>query len=286
MRVVLITGAAQGIGLATACHLAETGYRVYAMVRATSDTTQLDTKIEKFPSELIKVCANVTDASSLDLCIDKIINESGRIDVVINNACHVVVGTFETCTLEEQQESMNVNYFGPVRVLQAVMPHMRKQRSGQIIQISSVAGYEPFPHLESYVASKFALEGLTESLASHLAPWNITVSLVQPGGVKTEAPRQAPLGSRNLPDPQAYNDYLLAAKQTMVNGYDQCMEVDEVVRVIEEILTSKRPHLRYPVGEFAKTRAKERFKDPTGDSYVAFKNQHLADRYLYSDLGK
>ena len=252
MSTVLITGAARGIGFATASYLAKSGYHVYAMVRPSSDTTELDALSS--PS-LTKVLGDVTDAASIERIVQNIIREKGRIDVVINNACHVVVGTCETCTIEEQQESMNVNYFGVVRVLQSVLPHMRKQHSGQIIQISSVAGYEPFPHLETYVASKYALEGLSESLASHLVPWNIRISLIQPGGVKTEGPSRTPLGSRTIKD---YQSYLEAAKQKdeLLEGYDQSMETKEVIEVIEEILKSKKPHLRYPLGEFAITHAK------------------------------
>jgi NAD(P)-dependent dehydrogenase (short-subunit alcohol dehydrogenase family) len=281
MKTVLITGAARGIGVATARHLAGTGYHVYAMVRPSSDPTELGSS-----PNLTIVVGDVTDAPSIDKIVQKIIQEKGHLDVVINNACHVVVGTCETCSLEEQQESMNVNYFGPVRVLQSVLPHMRRQRSGQIIQISSVAGYEPFPHLETYVASKYALEGLTESLASHLAPWNIRISLIQPGGVKTEGPTRAPMGSRTLKDTDAYERYLWAAKQKMIEGYDQSMEPEEVVQVIEEILRSTNPHLRYPLGEFAIHHAKKRFQDATGDSYVESKNQFLAEFYPYHILGK
>jgi len=286
MQIVLITGAAQGIGLATAHGLAEMGYRVYAMVRKSSETNKIDAHIRKFPSNLIKVIADVTDSSSIEEVVQTILQQEGHIDVVINNACHVVVGTCETCTLEEQQESMNVNYFGVIRVLQATLPSMRARRSGQIIQISSVAGFEPFPHLESYVASKFALEGLTESLASHLCAWNIRISLVEPGGVKTEAPRLARLGTRTLQDTNAYERYLSQAKQKMIDVYDQSMDPLEVVQIIEEILKSEKPRLRYQVGEFGKARASARFQDPTGDTYVRFKKQLLEELYPYDLLGQ
>lgn len=285
MSVVLITGAARGLGLATAHRLAETGYKVYALVRNTADTTELDGLIKRIQN-LTKLIGDVTDSASIEKAVQTIVQKEGRIDVVINNACYVVVGTCETCTIEQQQESMNVNYFGPVRVVQAVLPYMRKQNSGQIIQISSIAGYEPFAHLETYVASKYALEGWSESLATHVAPWNIHVSLVEPGGVKTDGPRLASMGARTLKDTDAYSRYIAASKEKMIEGYAQSMEPLEVVKVIEEILKSKKPHLRYPVGDSAKEHAAKRFKDPTGDSHVASKIKFLAEHYPYDLLGK
>lgn len=286
MKIVLVTGAAQGIGLATCCHLARNGYFVYAMVRASSETTQLDEEIEKSSSYLCKVIGDVTDSISIQAVVKKIIQDKERIDVVINCACSFLLGTCETCTIEEQEESMNVNYFGAVRILQAVLPYMRLQRSGLIIQMGGIAGYEPFFHLEPYVASKFALEGLIESLASHLRAWNIQICLVEPEGVNTQGPRRAKLGSRSLQDTQAYEKYLSIAKQKMVEGYGHSMLPIEVVKVIEEILNEQTPHLRYPVGEFAKARAKERFQDPSGEESLRFKKQFLSKFYPYDVLGK
>ncbi len=285
-RVVYITGAAQGIGFSIATHLASVGYRVYAMVRSSSNSSELDKAIEKFSPRLTKLIGDVTDAQSIEENIQHILSESERVDVVINNALHVLVGTCETCTIEEQRLSMDVNYFGTVRVLQSVLPFMRKQRSGHIINMSSVAGYEPFPHLESYVASKFALEGLTESLAVHLSAWNIRVSMVEPGGVKTEGSRGAAFGSRRLKDTEAYEKYCSHAKQQMVESYNSAMETDVIALLIQEILESKSPHLRYPVGDFAKRRAKERFQDPTGDSDVQYKMALLKESGLFNHLKK
>ncbi len=283
--VVYVTGAAQGIGFAIASHLAKIGYQVYAMIRNSSNSSDLDQAIKKFFPRLTKLIGDVTDAHSIEKNIQQIISESGRLDVVINNALHVLVGTCETCTIEEQKQSMDVNYFGTVRVLQSVLPFMRKQRAGHIINISSVAGYEPFPHLESYVASKFALEGLTESLASHLGPWNIRVSLIEPGGVKTDGPRGASLGSRSLKDTDAYKKYCAHAKQQMINGYNTSIETQLIALLTQDILESKKPHLRYQVGDFATVRAKERFQDPTGDIYVRHKTSLLKDASLYDYLG-
>jgi len=286
MPIVLVTGAAQGIGLATVCKLAKEGYRVYGMVRSHSDTKVLDQAIKNNSKYLSKVVGDVTHSSSIEKIVNSIIEERGCIDIVINNACHVVVGTCETCTIREQQQSMDVNYFGAVRVLQETLPHFRRQQSGLVINISSVAGYEPFPHLESYVAAKYALEGLTESLASHLKPWNIRVALIEPGGVKTKAPRRAPLGSRRLPDTDAYEKYCTHAKQQMIESYDSSLEPSKIADVVSMICKSDKPNLRYPVGDFAIMRAKERFKDFTGDAYVNYKNKLLSDTFLYQHLEK
>lgn len=285
MSSIFITGAAQGIGFTTSHHLAKAGYTVFALVRPTSNTYALEKLKETMEDKIRILVGDVTDVSSIDKAVASILNQSGRIDGVINNACHVVVGTSETCTLEEQIHSMDVNYFGPVRILQAVLPVMRKQRSGKVINISSVAGYEPFPHLESYVASKYALEGLSESMATHLAPWNISVSLIEPGGVKTEAPREASMGGRTVTDTDAYQRYCIHAKQQMADSYDESMDPQHVADVIEEILCHDKPHLRYPLGKFAKDRAAKRYFDPSGDSYVTFKRQLLQDSGLYALLG-
>ncbi|MCB1136419.1 MAG: SDR family NAD(P)-dependent oxidoreductase, partial [Chlamydiia bacterium] len=168
MKTILITGAAQGIGYHAAVTLAAMGHTVFALVRPSSDRSKLDAAQAELKTLHVLV-ADVTDSASIDTAIASALSISKRMDVVVNNACHVVIGTCETCALAEQMTSMDVNYFGPVRVLQAVLPLMRKQRSGKVINISSIAGYEPFPHLEAYVASKWALEGLSESLAVHLA---------------------------------------------------------------------------------------------------------------------
>ncbi len=260
MRSVLITGAASGIGLATARQLQES-YNVHALVRKTSDTTELD------KLNITKIIADLTSTQQVQEAL------THPFDVVINNACQVLIGTCETCTIDEQQADMDINYFGHVRVLQATLPHMRAQKSGQIINISSVAGYEPFPHLESYVASKWALESLSESLATHLSQWNIKVSLIEPGGVKTKAPGDGALGTRPIKE---YQEFCLKAKQQMKDSYSGSMEPSVIAELIEEILETDKPHLRYPVGDFAKARAKARFQDPTGDQYVTFKKEWLA----------
>ncbi len=271
-----MTGAARGIGLATARHLAKRGHTVHAFVRASSDTTEL----EKLGANVIIAIADVTDADAIQVAVDQM----ERVDFVINNACHVFCGTSETCTIEEQQHEMDVNYFGPVRVLQAALPRMRQQRSGCVINISSLAGYEPFPYVEPYVASKFALQGLTESLATHLAPWNIRVAAVEPGGVKTEAPGGAPFGTRTVPDTDVYQKFCEAGRQRMRDGYASLMEPEAVAELIESILVDDAPSFHNPIGTYATEQAEARFRDSTGLSHIEAKRKLLKQMGLYDIL--
>jgi len=265
VKTVLITGAAQGIGLATARLLTQIGYRVYAMVRPTSDRSLIDA----VGCEV--VIGDVTSSASLS----SVVEQMERVDGLINNACYVVVGTCETCTIEEQMRSMDVNYFGAVRAIQEVLPRMREQRSGLIVNISSMAGYEPFPHLDAYLASKFALEGLTESLAVHCLRWGIRVAGIQPEGVKTLAPGSAALGSRAVPE---YRTYCEAAKRRMRESYDNSMEPLVVAEVVRELFESDDPPLRNPVGPFAADCAQKRFCNPSGREGLAVKRDLLKDQ--------
>lgn len=282
-KVVIITGATRGIGLETARHLSQKGYRVFGSARKTSDTKDLDGACSSLPS-LEKVILDVTDANSTQAAVDNVLKKTGRVDVLINNACDVAIGTVETCSLEQQVRSMDINYFGAVRMLQSVLPSMRKQKSGHIINISSISGFDPYPPIETYSATKFALEGLTESLVTTLSPWNIKLSLVEPGGVKTKAPELAYQGERVV-DGGAFQKYSQSAQEKMIASYSQgALETSEIATLIWDILQSPEPHLRYQAGEFTQNIAKNRFKDPTGLFPVQEKRKLLEEMGLYQLL--
>lgn len=263
-RVVLITGANKGIGLEAAKKLSETGYRVFASFRTTSNREILDLAAKEH-GNITPVQLDVTDENSISLAVQKILNETGKIDIVINNACEVIIGTSETLTLEEQMRMMDVNYFGAVRVLQAVLPHMRKQNQGHIINMSSVSGFTPFPITEGYVASKFALEGLSESLAVYLDQWNIKVTLIEPAGVKTDLSLKANLGTRFLDETLCFKNFCEEGKKSLQNSYGSFQPPEEIASLICKILEEETPHLRYQTNHDSLEMAKERFKDPTGD---------------------
>jgi len=186
-KVILITGASTGIGLETAVQLAEQGHRVYASMRKLSKRSLLDQEAERRKVKLNIIQLDVQDEKSIYACIDEIIYSEKRIDVLINNAGAGFIKPMEQASMEEIQQVMDVNFYGPIRCCKAVMPCMRKQKSGRIINISSVGGIVGSPLNEIYCAAKFALEGLTESLATYLEPYfGINISLIEPGGTISE----------------------------------------------------------------------------------------------------
>ena len=179
--VVLVTGSSTGIGKSTALEFAEhDNFKVWATMRSSSNWDM--------PSKdnLVVAEMDVTSDESVQNLVDRIIAEEGHIDVVINNAGYGMAGSLEVVTIEEAKQVFEVNVWGVVRVLQAVLPHMRKQRFGHAIQISSTSGIRGIPCMEYYTGSKFALEGITDSMRYTLAPFNISVTNVNAGPVKTK----------------------------------------------------------------------------------------------------
>lgn len=186
-KVILITGASSGIGLETAVQLAEQGHSVYATMRNLGRRSLLDKEAEKRKVTLNILQLDVQNDQSIADCVAEIMSSEDTIDVLINNAGAGFIRTMEQASMEEIQQVMDVNFYGPIRCCKAVLPYMRKQRSGHIINISSVGGIVGQPVNEIYCAAKFALEGMTESLATYMQPYfGINVSLIEPGGVITE----------------------------------------------------------------------------------------------------
>lgn len=186
-RTILITGASTGIGFETALLLAKEGHRVYATMRDTTKALALQQEAEKREIELNILKLDVQDEQSIANCVDQILENEDRIDILINNAGAGFIRTMEQASMEEIQQVMDVNFYGVIRCTKAVLPVMRKHQSGHIINISSIGGLVGQPVNEIYCAAKFALEGLTESIASYMQPYfGINVSLIEPGGVITE----------------------------------------------------------------------------------------------------
>ena len=175
-KTVLLTGASTGIGLVIARHLVEQGFNVVGTAREPHEP-----QTEKF--KLLSL--DVRSEASVKECVAEVFAQYGGVDILINNAAYALVGSAEETEMSQLQSQFDTNFYGTVRMIKEVLPHMRKQRQGQIINMSSVVGFAAIPFLSAYSASKFALEGYSEALYHELLPLGINVSVVQPGLVKT-----------------------------------------------------------------------------------------------------
>lgn len=231
MRVVFISGSSSGIGRAAALLLYQQGYSVYGGSR------QPDAGL---PFPMLQL--DVTDAESVNAAVATVLQQAGRIDILINNAGIALGGAVEEGTVDDARRLFETNLFGVIRLTNAILPHMRQQRRGHIINISSLAGIIGVPYLGLYAASKHALEGYSESLRYELAHLNIAISLIEPGDIRT--------GIVNQPPSQMIAEYANICARTEkihIHNVQQGPPPDVVARVILRALRENRPRLRYPV---------------------------------------
>lgn len=254
-KVVLISGATSGIGLATVKAFQEKGWKVWAGFR------------QHIPDELkqmenVSLChLDVTDDRLVQAAVETILKREGRIDALINNAGYGLIGPEECVTLQEAQHLFDVNFFGALRLIQAVLPTMRQQRSGHIVNISSGVGVYALPGLGLYSASKFALEGLSESLAATLSHWNIKVSIVEPGFVKNEWGKHCIIGTRSCNE-EFYKKLTQGICQML--SIPQGQSCQEIASLLVEIAETDQPHVRYQTSAEMKEWIAEKLVDPTG----------------------
>ncbi|WP_225802660.1 oxidoreductase [Streptomyces sp. NK15101] len=181
-KVWLITGATSGFGRCIAEAALAAGDTVVAAARRPA---VLDDLATAYPGRLVPVALDVTDAAGADATVAAVVARFGRIDVLVNNAGRGLVGAVEETTDRELRDLMELHFFGPARLTRAVLPHMREQKSGAVVQMSSMGGRLSFPGVGAYSATKFALEGLTEALAAEVAPFGIKALIVEPGSFRT-----------------------------------------------------------------------------------------------------
>jgi NAD(P)-dependent dehydrogenase (short-subunit alcohol dehydrogenase family) len=188
---------------------------------------------------------DVRSEQSVCACVEQVIARAGRIDVLINNAGYPLVSLVEEASLQQVKEQFETNFFGAIRVIQAVLPHMRRQLAGRIINVSSIAGQIGLPGQPFYCASKFALEGLTEGLLYEVERFGIEVCLVQPGFFKTEIDHSAVEGDRPLP---AYDSLRGNVRATLQRGLEAAPSPIRFARLVARIIDEPNPRLRYSVG--------------------------------------
>jgi len=253
-KVAVVTGSSSGIGYQTALLLARNGFSTFATMRNIDKSKNITeiTKKERLQLQVIQL--DVNDDSTIKKAIDEIVEEGNRIDVLVNNAGYGIFGSLEDLSIEEIKAQFETNFFGVIRVTQAVLPTMRNQKSGgTIVNISSVGGQLGVPILSAYNSTKFALEGLSESLSYELVPFGIKVILIEPGFIKTNIMNSSVLAKKALDQISPY--YSLTQKivsyfESMVNN-PESSPPEAVARVILEAINSDYTQLRFTVGNDA-----------------------------------
>jgi NAD(P)-dependent dehydrogenase (short-subunit alcohol dehydrogenase family) len=182
-KVWFITGSSRGLGRSLAEAVLEKGHNVVATAR---NTDQLEDLVSKYPGQILPLKLDVNDAAQIKASIEKTIKHFGRIDILVNNAGFGITGAAEAFTEEQVRSQLETNLYAPIAVTRAVLPYMRKQRSGHILQISSIGGRVGNSGLTMYQAAKFGLSGFSEALAGEVAPLGIKVTSVEPGGFRTD----------------------------------------------------------------------------------------------------
>jgi NAD(P)-dependent dehydrogenase (short-subunit alcohol dehydrogenase family) len=251
-RVVLITGVSSGVGQSTARLLSQRGFKVFG-------TSRHSTAAESSAGEMLPL--DVRSDESVRACVEAVVNRSGRLDVLINNAGYELAGALEELSSEEARAQFETNFFGVVRMVDAVLPLMRRQKSGHIINVSSLSGLSAIPFLGIYSASKFALEGYTEALRHEVKPFTVHVSLTEAGFLKTPMMNHRQLGANRIAEYEPWRQRALNA----IRAHEEKGPGPEVVaETLLEIVSSRNPRLRYLIGSQAKTVARVRRFLPAG----------------------
>lgn len=251
LSVAVVTGSSSGIGLAASLALAKNGYLTYATMRNLAKQDSIQSVADKQHLPIRTVQLDVTDENSVKNAIQSILSESGRIDLLVNNAGYGLTGAFEDIGMDEIKSLYETNVFGVIRITQAVLPIMRKQGSGRIINISSGAGRIGFPGSSAYVSSKFALEGLTESMAFEVEQFGIKTVLVEPGFIRTNFAENI-VTAKKAQDPNSpYSQMMMQMKSSSHRRrmIENAPDADLVASVIVEAATAKEPNLRYLAGK-------------------------------------
>jgi NAD(P)-dependent dehydrogenase (short-subunit alcohol dehydrogenase family) len=260
-QIALITGSSSGIGFETSLLLARNGIYTYATMRNLSKSQEiLDiTKKECLPLKVLTL--DVTDEKSTQKAIDMVLHEQNRIDIIVNNAGYSLVGALEQISMDEIKEEFETNFFGIIKLIQKVLPQMRKQQSGRIINISSLAGRIGLPLASAYVSSKFALEGLSESLKYEVQDFGIYVILIEPGVIKTNFIKNLKIGKQVITSENGdvntssadlpYADISQKRISAFKPRFEKGSSPKEVADTILEAVTSDNPKFRYIVGQDA-----------------------------------
>lgn len=259
-KVAVVTGSSSGIGYETSLLLARNQITTYATMRTMSKSDGLRDIASKERIPLNVAQLDVNDDSSVDNAIDNIIKENGRIDILVNNAGYDLFGSLEESSLDEIKQQFETNVFGVIRTTKAVIPTMRKQGDGTIVNISSVGGIIGLlPFTTAYHASKFAIEGFTESLRQELADFNINIILIEPGSISSNFAINIKTAKGFDSNKSPYSkmaQQVLQGFESISGSYSS--HPSKVAHTILNVLNSPNPELRNPVGKDAESIFKAR----------------------------
>jgi len=249
-KVAIVTGTSSGIGFETSLALAREGYFTYATMRDTTKSNKIKEIAQKENLKINVLELDVDDEKSVKSVIAQILDQKQRIDVLVNNAGWGLWGCVEDVSVDEFKEQFETNFFSIIRLIQEVAPAMRKQGSGTIVNVSSVVGRIGFPASPAYISSKFALEGLSESLRFEFAPFGVDVIIIEPGVIKTDFMKNMKMAKKSELD-TVYKD--ITTK--VVSGVKMMVEMGtppkEVAHTIVKAIKDKKPLPRYVVGNDA-----------------------------------
>ncbi len=247
-QVALITGCSSGIGYETALMLARNGYQTIATMRNLKKSNSIlkTSEVENLPLKVLEL--DVNDVRSIERAISQVKNEAKRIDILINNAGYGLVGFFEDLSLDEIRNQFETNFFGVLNITKKVIPIMRSQKSGTIINISSGAGQVGFPGISAYVSTKFAIEGFSESLTYELSPFGIKVIIIEPGVIKTNFFNNCTISEQSAKNGSPYSSSVNKLQKDIDLMQEHATSPTEVAKMILQVLRTDEPKQRYIVG--------------------------------------
>ena len=253
-KVAVVTGTSTGIGYETSVILARNGFLTYATMRNLNKSENIKSIATKEKLPIYVKQLDVTDDASVKNAVQTILSETGRIDVLVNNAGYVLSGAFEDLAMDEIKAQYETNVFGLIRTTQAVLPTMRKQKSGIIVNISSAAGRFGYPSGSAYVSTKFAVEGLSESMSYELEPFGIKVVVVEPGVIRTNIFNSVVVAKKSQDPNSPYSQIM----QKMATGFEDMLKntsssADLVAKVVLSAVTNENSNLRYLAGKDVET---------------------------------
>jgi short-subunit dehydrogenase len=277
--VAVVTGCSTGNGLETSLLLAKNGFYTYATMRNPDKSTRIKEIAinENLPLEVSQL--DVTDDKSIANAIDIIVNRHQRIDVLVNNAGYEHHGAVEELSMDEIRAQFETNFFGAVRVMKAVLPIMRKQRKGTIVNVSSIGGIIGVPLNSAYVGSKFALEGFSESMKYELEGFDIKVILIEPGAVKTNYLDNAKQAQKAMNPDSPYAEFSKKMSAGVRERFKDASSSSpyQVAEVILSAIKSEKPNTRYLVGNDA-IAIKERRKSRSDSELEAWIKASLLEQ--------